>query len=231
MKFYTRDWANDPALRMVSLAAQGLWIRILCIMHEAEPYGHLVINGGKIENHALARIVGAMPDEVSTLVDELRNAGVCSMRRDGTLVSRRMVRDERVAKKGAKAVATRWNQVSDDKGEFAPCNRVGRSTPITQRFRGQKSEGQNREFRDTGSGGRDAAPSPPAEAASFPSDGSVRFSEPWYGLFKKTGRNIDIDLLASRFREFLREKDIPFDSKGMDKRWVTFIGKHRVDSS
>ena len=40
LKFYPRDWRGDQALRLVSLHARGLWIELLCVMHEATPYGH-----------------------------------------------------------------------------------------------------------------------------------------------------------------------------------------------
>ena len=37
IKFYPRDWRGDQALRVVSLAARGLWIEMLSIMHEGQP--------------------------------------------------------------------------------------------------------------------------------------------------------------------------------------------------
>jgi len=53
MKFYPRDWRGDQALRAVSIAARGLWMECLCIMHEAKPYGHLVLNGQPVGDDAL----------------------------------------------------------------------------------------------------------------------------------------------------------------------------------
>ena len=44
MKFYPADWRADPALRMCSLAARGLWMEMLSIMHEADPRGSLRTN-------------------------------------------------------------------------------------------------------------------------------------------------------------------------------------------
>ena len=64
MKFYPRDWRGDQALRIVSLSARGLWIECLSVMHEATPYGHLVVNGRPVGDDALARMVGASGDEV-----------------------------------------------------------------------------------------------------------------------------------------------------------------------
>jgi hypothetical protein len=45
MKFYPADWRSDPMLRLCSLAARGLWAEMICLMHEAEPYGSLLVNG------------------------------------------------------------------------------------------------------------------------------------------------------------------------------------------
>jgi hypothetical protein len=59
MKFYPADWRADPALRMCSLAARGLWMEILSIMHEADPRGSLLINGNTIGAKQLASLCGA----------------------------------------------------------------------------------------------------------------------------------------------------------------------------
>lgn len=93
MKFYPRDWRGDQALRAVSIAARGLWMECLCIMHEARPYGHLLLNGQSVGDDALARMTGAPVDEVSALMAELRQAGAFSVTREGVIFSRRMVRD------------------------------------------------------------------------------------------------------------------------------------------
>lgn len=93
MKFYPRDWRGDQSLRAVSIAARGLWMECLCIMHEAKPYGHLLLNGEPVEVDALARMTGASVDEVSALMAELRKAGVFSVTGKGIIFSRRMVRD------------------------------------------------------------------------------------------------------------------------------------------
>ena len=47
-KFYPSDWRADPALRMCSIAARGLWMEMLCVMHEATPRGSLLINGKRV---------------------------------------------------------------------------------------------------------------------------------------------------------------------------------------
>ena len=44
-KFFWNDWENDPALKLCSLAAQGLWMRMLCICAKGETRGWLLVSG------------------------------------------------------------------------------------------------------------------------------------------------------------------------------------------
>lgn len=94
-QFYPADWRNDAALRMCSLAARGLWWEMLCIMHMAEPYGHLTAAGAAIEPDELARIVGEHPKDVRRWLAELDRRKVYSVTEAGVIYSRRMVRDEK----------------------------------------------------------------------------------------------------------------------------------------
>lgn len=99
MKFYPADWRADPALRMCSLTARGLWIEMLAIMHEASPRGTLTINGNPIAIQQLAGLVNAPPENVQNLLAELESAGVFSRKRSGIIYSRRIERDEIKARK------------------------------------------------------------------------------------------------------------------------------------
>ena len=97
MKFYPADWRADPALRMCSLAARGLWMEMLSIMHEADPRGSLLINGKPIGTKQLASLCGATLRETTAFLNELDAAGVFSRAEDGTIFSRRMKRDDEKA--------------------------------------------------------------------------------------------------------------------------------------
>lgn len=97
MKFYPADWRADPALRMCSLAARGLWMEMLSIMHEANPRGSLLINGNTVGFKQLASLCGAPLRETVALLHELEAAGVFSRAEDGTIFSRRMKRDDEKA--------------------------------------------------------------------------------------------------------------------------------------
>lgn len=103
MKFYPSDWRADPALRSCTIAARGLWVEMLAIMHEAEPYGSLLINGARVDKKRLAALAGVREAECSVLMLELEGFGVFSRDEDGTIYSRRMRRD------AAKAIKDKEN--------------------------------------------------------------------------------------------------------------------------
>ncbi len=92
-QFYPADWRSDAGLKLCSLQARGLWIEMICIMHAAEPYGHLCAAGRPLDARDLARLVGESERDVKRMLDELTRNNVCSLS-DGAFVSRRMVRDE-----------------------------------------------------------------------------------------------------------------------------------------
>lgn len=94
MKFYPSDWRADTALRMCSLAARGLWIELICIMHEANPRGSLLVAGKPITEKQLAGLCGTSVRETTVLLNELESAGVFSRDQNGQIFSRRMKRDD-----------------------------------------------------------------------------------------------------------------------------------------
>lgn len=97
LKFYTTDWRADPRLKMCSMAARGLWIEMICLMHEATPYGHLLINGQSLTDAQLGALVGAPPDQIAALLGELEAAGVFSRTRAGVIYSRKLTRLDKKA--------------------------------------------------------------------------------------------------------------------------------------
>ena len=118
-QFYWGDWQRDTGVRLVSLAARGLWFDMLCIMHRGQPRGHLTTPHGKsITPIELARMVGAPASQVKALLKELGDAGVYSTADDGTLYNRRMVRDTSAreaylaeqSEKGRRGAAARWGR-------------------------------------------------------------------------------------------------------------------------
>lgn len=92
-KFYWSDWSDDPALASCSLAAQGLWMRLLCIAAQGSPYGHVTINGKPPTLQQLGRLMRARWDYVGRLIAELERNGVADRDASGALVSRRLEHD------------------------------------------------------------------------------------------------------------------------------------------
>src|SRR6516225_4749703 len=65
MKFFPADWRADLGLRTTSLAARGLWIEMLTIMHEAAPRGSLSLNGRQLTVRDLALLTAAAQTDVA----------------------------------------------------------------------------------------------------------------------------------------------------------------------
>ena len=133
MKFYPQDWRGDAKLRACSIAARGLWLELICIMHEADPYGHLLVNGNVVADAQLAMMVGIIPDQLSSLLNELENAGVLSRNGKGFIYSRRMTRDEKKAKDGRKSAKRRWSQDVETKKKKPAPNGDPNSSPIAKK--------------------------------------------------------------------------------------------------
>lgn len=100
-QFYPSDWLRDTALRSCSPSARGLWIDMICFMHEGNPYGHLKVGNKVILPPNLASMVGSTLHEVEGWLDELHQAGVYEIAESGEIFSKRMVRDEYLRKKRA----------------------------------------------------------------------------------------------------------------------------------
>lgn len=95
-QFYPADWRKDVKLRACSIAARGLWIDLMCVAHECEPYGHLVLNGKPMTPQQISGQIGVATTMVRKLLDELIGTGVARVAQDGVIFSARMVRDEGV---------------------------------------------------------------------------------------------------------------------------------------
>ena len=99
-QFYPSDWLRDTALRSCSTGARGLWIDMICFMHEGNPYGYLKVGDKVIHPSNLARMVGEPLEVVEGWLTELREANVFDVD-DGAICSRRMIRDEKLRQKRA----------------------------------------------------------------------------------------------------------------------------------
>lgn len=75
IQFYPGDWLRD-GVSGCSLAAQGLWLRMLLVAHDSDSYGRLSVSGRPLLPAEIARRCGCAVEEYCLLFNELERAGV-----------------------------------------------------------------------------------------------------------------------------------------------------------
>jgi hypothetical protein len=109
IRFFLRDFVDDTRLKSCSRDARSYWMDCLRIMHEAEPYGFLAVEGIFVSERQLAITTGEPARKVRKWLTELKRSGVYSVTGeqmpddvrclipegvpDGAIFSRRMLRD------------------------------------------------------------------------------------------------------------------------------------------
>lgn len=95
MQFYPGDWRKDPGVQALTYEERGVWFEMLLIMFESSERGFLVLNGQKMPDEALARMLGLLNQQVNQIVSKLIAYGVAKVE-DGTgiIFCSRMVKDE-----------------------------------------------------------------------------------------------------------------------------------------
>lgn len=198
LKFFPSDWRADPALRICSVTARGLWMEMLCLMHSATPRGFLLVNGNVVTARQLAALAGSDVDEVQMCLAELEAAGVFSRDADGTIYSRRMRRDEQ--------------KFAEDKanGKLGgnPSLMGGDNPPENPPDKAQKLEAR-RQTPDPSSLRSDGRADAPTARGSSKSK-ATRIPDDWQPD-RQAARDLGIpeakiDWIAGRFRDFWRGK-------------------------
>lgn len=95
-QFYPGDYLRDAGLRSCSVGARGLWMDMICHMHDGNPYGHLKVGDKVILPSTLSRMVGATLRDVEKWLKELLESDVYSLTEEGCVYSRRMIKDEKI---------------------------------------------------------------------------------------------------------------------------------------
>jgi hypothetical protein len=95
-QFYPKDWRSDVQLRSCSVAARGLWVDLMCLMHDGKPYGTLTLHGKIMPDLTAAQLIGLPLTTYRKLLKELETIGVSSRTETGILFSRRMMKDEHI---------------------------------------------------------------------------------------------------------------------------------------
>lgn len=94
--FFWIDWENDENLKQCSDAAQGIWMRLLCIMARSPERGVLMLGRWPAGRHEivkpLAAYLGREEGYLDAVIDELVNSETASLDDRGRIINRRMVR-------------------------------------------------------------------------------------------------------------------------------------------
>lgn len=96
-QFYPADWRKDPGVGALSRHDRSVWFDMLCIMHESDERGVLLLAGRPVPEDALARMLNLDNQTFNQTLTNILTYGVASRREsDGAIYSRRMVKDEKL---------------------------------------------------------------------------------------------------------------------------------------
>lgn len=100
MPFCTADWLRCPELKVLAPDVRGLWMDMLCYMWESSERGVMIKPNGEIySKDEIVRLLGVDNSGTGAWLDTLIDAQVCSVRADGAIYSRRMLRDAEISNK------------------------------------------------------------------------------------------------------------------------------------
>ena len=117
LQFSTGDWLKDPKLSMCSPAARGIWLDVICAMHELGRSG--VLTGTPTQ---LVRLLRCTETELLSAITELSTTGTADVtERNGvvTLVCRRMKRETK-ARTEAASRQTKHRESRNSNADITP---------------------------------------------------------------------------------------------------------------
>tara|TARA_R100000963_G_C4622415_1_gene89553 strand:+ start:103 stop:837 length:735 start_codon:yes stop_codon:yes gene_type:complete len=110
IQFYPSDWMTDPGVRALSHEERGVWIDLLCIMHQCSERGKLSLNGKPYPLNRLACLLRLSEAKLNDTINVLLDFNVATKEdASGILINRRMVRDE-AKRLGTKEIARKRSE-------------------------------------------------------------------------------------------------------------------------
>lgn len=195
-KFYPADWRSDTALRSCSLQARAVWLEMITLMDEADPRGHLVLNGRPMQPKQIAMLAACSEREVVAALNELEEAGVFSRTVADTIISRKMVRETKVSTQQRDRAGARWG--SPENAELFGSG-IAETDAQSPEARVQKPENQSPEARAT----RARKPETPIPEG-FPDQEALTKGE---AMVSGAGVMLDVGRQAVRFRGHAETND------------------------
>ena len=115
-QFFWTDWRSDSALNLCSLPARGVWIELLCLAAQGDPYGTVTIKGKVPTADELFNLIaprGTRRRDFEHWMGELEANGVAQRDPRGALYSPRMSHDGAVSLARIGAANVRWKANKD----------------------------------------------------------------------------------------------------------------------
>ena len=121
LPLYIQDYLTDEKLNECSPATQGVYIKLLCVLHKMEEYGTILLkqndkqSNKQTKNFAIkfAKQISFTVDVIETALDELVDNKVMTINGD-ILYQKRMVKDNKLsivrAESGKKGGETTWKK-------------------------------------------------------------------------------------------------------------------------
>lgn len=104
LPLYVQDYLTDEKLNMCSLESQGVFIKIMCILHKSNEYGTVLLKQKDKQNQStclnfaykFAKLLPIQVDVLKVAIAELVDEGVLEIEGD-RLFQKRMVHDNRIS--------------------------------------------------------------------------------------------------------------------------------------
>ena len=134
LPFYIGDWRKDTALSLCTPATRGIWIDLLCAMHELNRSGQIT---GTIDQ--LSRVCRCTAVEMTSAINELSVTGAALVtKRDDkiTIINRRMKRENEERRKNSERQKKHRAQGSPESQEVDhphnPCLEISDVTALSR---------------------------------------------------------------------------------------------------
>lgn len=103
-QFYPGDWRKNVGVQSLDYHSRGVWFELLCLMHESDRRGVLLLGGKPMPTPALANLLGLSVTETQRALRKIEKHGVCGRdAKTGAITCRRMIKDEKLRQVRAKS--------------------------------------------------------------------------------------------------------------------------------
>lgn len=215
-QFYPADWRKDPGVQALNRHDRSVWFDMLCIMHESDERGVLLLAGRPIPEDALARMLNLDNQTFNQTLTNILTYGVASRREgDEAIYCRRMVKDESLCqlrreagKKGGNPNLV--NQKPKQKPTTGDNQKPTPSSSTSSSTSSSEDEGQSSA---AGKPEPLKASTPPRRLPAPPDDAQVFTPDNWMGLTNPatfasicTDLRLPIDLDRETYRAVIQDK-------------------------